>query len=1509
MPIHVNSPGWRIPSATRGGPAAATPLKGLPGEFLTGDSHVSEETVIEPAPATRGRPAAGGPLDVTVDLEPGRAAVLALRHPSGALTFHRPIAATTRGARGPAQVRFQVTVHGGGTTRGLAGTVVKAIVVKVAKLGGEKLVSLALAKLVEAFEKRSWASRGLKEGWLHVTRDTLAAQALVARAPVSPARSLLFIHGTFSNAAAGFNKLASTDFFERVKNSYDDRIFAFNHFSLHRTPEENVRLLLEGLPEHATTFDVVTHSRGGLVLRTLVERARVFGPLSKRFTLGRAVLVAAPNNGTPLATPDRWDHTVGWIANLLEMFPDNPFTIGAEFVANGLVWLANHAAGDIPGLHAMDGGADPIRELQTAADPPATAYSALVANYNPPGALLRRLVDAGLDQFFGSANDLVVPSEGGWSVFRSTRFFIPASRIGCFGPGGNLPGDSVTHVDFFRHQETADFLVAALEGRAQALTTIDPRRTLPDRRFVRGAPVVDAASAIAAEPQALPAPRPSRARRRPAEVQAGADAAASLGITIANGDLSFESSPLLLGHYVSTKLTGTEEVVNELIGGAMEYSLKLGLYPVDPGSHQVFINSYSSTERETFIPRPQAVIVAGLGPEGALQAADLVKTVRLAVVGWARRISEDASLKSMTSADARSTRRRTAAAASDPSFDVAATLLGSGGTGISAGQAAQLITQGVLEANELLASESGDRKARWPRCRRLRLIELYLDRAAEAWRALHLKLEVTPNKFSLDPTIDTGRGGHVRPSDTGYRGAPYDFITVETARTKGGIQTFEFNLDTRRARSEVRAKTAQSALLGELVAAASNDQNRDQRIGRTLSRLLVPQELADYLAGTAGIQMSLDPDSAGIPWELLDINPSEGRDQRPWAIRVQLLRKLRLGQFREHVIDTDPNDDVLVIGEPQCPPDFPRLDGARMEARRVRDVLAPRLSDPQKVTLLAAESALAAGPDAQAVVNTLFEKAWRIVHIAGHGMPGDDAASGGVVLSNGTFLGASEIKSMGKVPELVFVNCCYLAQVDDQRTGCRPYNRAQFASGVAGALMEIGVRCVVAAGWAVDDDAASEFATTFYDAILRGQRFIDAVGEARQAAWERYPGVNTWAAYQCYGDPDWRFAARAPDPNQIAVSDVDEFATIATDIALTWELQRIHVDTESHRADRYAQVNKLQKLEQKFGERWGRKGKVAEGFARAYAEAGNLESAVKWYDAAVNAPDATASMRAPEQLNNLRSRLGWELVERAIHHRRQMATQRAAAAGAGGTPETRAAAQAALVDADERLADAIKAGRALIDQALPRLQELVKFRPTMERHSLVGSTLKRRAMLNLAANQRQATLRDLRQMRAAYDDALRVGQSERREQGDHRIALFYPAANSLAADIVLKAGNRSVALDRTLVSHIERYLESRSKSEVDFWSVATEIELKQYRAIGSRTLAARLGSLKRLYQDLYARGTSARMWSSVYDSGYLVLNGYATAQGKIPKLKSRRERAAAEELLTLLRRYAHPGEE
>ena len=379
-----------------------------------------------------------------------------------------------------------------------------------------------------------------------------------------------------------------------------------------------------------------------------------------------------------------------------------------------------------------------------------------------------------------------------------------------------------------------------------------------------------------------------------------------------NGDFTFEPRALLLGHYRATQLTGTEKVMDGLIGGTMTQSLDMGVYPVSIGSHKIFINTRPNLERGSFMPRPKAVIVVGLGEEGKLRASDIAHSVCQAVVAWAQRLAESS----------RPSR----------SFELAATLIGSGGTGVNAADAARLVAQGVDHANMLLRGEDG--KDAWPHVSHLHFVELYLDRATEAWRALRLQAAATPGRYALDDAITPGIGPLRRPSDSGYRGAEFDFISVESKEDKDGTPLVSYTLDTRRARSEVRGQRAQSALLSELVTTASNDQNRDQQIGRTLFDLLIPVQLEAYLAGSGEMQIELDPQTAKIPWELLDTK-SESDDDPPWAIRVKLLRKLRVEKFREQVADAGAEASALVIGEPECPPEYPRLFGARSEALAV----------------------------------------------------------------------------------------------------------------------------------------------------------------------------------------------------------------------------------------------------------------------------------------------------------------------------------------------------------------------------------------------------------------------------------------------------------------------------------------------------------------------------------------------------------------------------------------------
>lgn len=73
----------------------------------------------------------------------------------------------------------------------------------------------------------------------------------------------------------------------------------------------------------------------------------------------------------------------------------------------------------------------------------------------------------------------------------------------------------------------------------------------------------------------------------------------------------------------------------------------------------------------------------------------------------------------------------------------------------------------------------------------------------------------------------------------------------------------------------------------------------------------------------------------------------------------------------------------------------------------------------------------------------------------------------------------------------------------------------------------MGVSALIAAGWAIDDQAARCFAKSFYGLVLDGTRFGDAVLAARQVTYRDHSSSTTWGAYQCYGEPDWRLIRRA----------------------------------------------------------------------------------------------------------------------------------------------------------------------------------------------------------------------------------------------------------------------------------------------------------------------------------------------------------------------------------------------
>src|ERR1039457_3294569 len=165
---------------------------------------------------------------------------------------------------------------------------------------------MRLPALARAWEKKRFAEAHVPLGLVRLSAE---GEKLVASRigrpsfPRAKAKGLLFLHGTFSHASAAFSDLARDGGFEALSKLYEGRVFAFNHLTVGRSPQENATALLEAVRGASldSSLDIVTHSRGGLVARLLASSAGA--P-----RVNRVFLAASPHEGTPLGSPQRGAH-------------------------------------------------------------------------------------------------------------------------------------------------------------------------------------------------------------------------------------------------------------------------------------------------------------------------------------------------------------------------------------------------------------------------------------------------------------------------------------------------------------------------------------------------------------------------------------------------------------------------------------------------------------------------------------------------------------------------------------------------------------------------------------------------------------------------------------------------------------------------------------------------------------------------------------------------------------------------------------------------------------------------------------------------------------------------------------------------------------------------------------------------------------------------------------------------------------------------------------------------
>jgi CHAT domain-containing protein len=730
-------------------------------------------------------------------------------------------------------------------------------------------------------------------------------------------------------------------------------------------------------------------------------------------------------------------------------------------------------------------------------------------------------------------------------------------------------------------------------------------------------------------------------------------AVSTLRVAVKAMDLRFSTRPIMVGHYEQDAISGAEAIIDrDLVDYALSERYSLGLYAGPVGTAVVVLRLPNDAERlrGSFC----GAVVTGLGRyDGTLAANTLTEAVR---AGALRYLLQYADCSTSRSGD----------------IPLGTLLMGYNSTAnLTIAASVEALVRGVAEANrKFKETNKGSLQIG-----SLEIVEVYLDTAISAMRALtdlaakmNLAIDALGVRLEVPPILEYGMGIRQRLDDSrtvahwqrliitdaDAGGAESALALVEDAEEASArvapavaapmrpriAERLRFVYAGQRARAETVVQQRQPGLVEALVAQQVQLNRYQPDFCRTLFQLMVPQEFKDAARQLDRIALVVDGYTANLPWELML------PDHEPLAVRARVVRQLSSSRFRRQVRQAM-EPVAYVVGNPSTENFF------RMFPQPNREPIAglDSLSGAEDEAELVAESlrrqgyrveaAIGQGRRAPEVISGLYQRPYRFVHIAAHGVfqqaGADGVARTGVVLSDGLLLSAAEIGQMEIVPDLVFLNCCHLGEINPISVA---YNRLAYS--IARELIEIGVRCVVAAGWAVDDDAASTFAETFYHCILQDKlQFGEATFEARRETYRKHGSSMTWGAYQAYGDPGWRVDPRAESISAgggrfVAVEELlDRLEQIRLRIYRRREALS-QADAESIDAE-------LRRLLSSAPKQWQQQADVKRAVAASYADLGSdyYERACKLYSEAlaVEDPLGRAPISAAEQLANLESQL------------------------------------------------------------------------------------------------------------------------------------------------------------------------------------------------------------------------------------------------------------------------------
>lgn len=716
----------------------------------------------------------------------------------------------------------------------------------------------------------------------------------------------------------------------------------------------------------------------------------------------------------------------------------------------------------------------------------------------------------------------------------------------------------------------------------------------------------------------------------------------TMKVSVSNGDLMFSGYPIIIGHFKGDGIVSAERVADNYLKGELSIKHALGNYPGDIGTHQIVV-----TKNEEF----NGACIVGLGEVDKLTSAGLTTTIEKGVTQY---LLDYCKKGQGTSAE----------------NGISVLLIGTDYGGLSVDTSIRCIIQGVQTANLKINAVKPEQTNL---IQHIEFVELFEDRSLQCFYSLKKIMNSSSDEIQIEfkqSKIRNILGSRKRllmesKSDWWQR------LTVLASYNSDdhSIKQLNYYTATNGAREEKKELQSSTSLIDDLLETISTNEQWTPQIAKTIFELLIPNDFKENIRRQTDILWVLDKDTASYPWELFQTDVEKSK---PLCINAGMIRQLATTDYK---LNTTPvnNQNVLIIGDPLTNGYCNQLPGAEKEAKEITKVFSQ--FDYQIESLIKRNSA--------DIVTSLFKQEYKIIHISGHGnFDKTQPEKCGMIIGDNVFLTPREFNQLSYTPELVFVNCCYLGKVDTEQENLYA-GRYKFAANIGTQLIENGVKVVIAAGWAVDDAAALEFANVFYACMFEGYEFGRAVLQARKTIYEKYPYTNTWGAFQCYGDPFYKLKISSKRTTkshdyiipQEAENDIENLMSKA---------QISYFDSSSLKEELDAILKAIYDFKVDTPD-------LIEKVAMAYMEVNDYKKAIELFKNVLTSEKATYTVSSLEKYNNI---LAKQLLTDYL---------------SGKHPN---------IDYE-----------AQIDIVISSLTKLLEIAETSERHSLIGSAYKRKAAI------------------------------------------------------------------------------------------------------------------------------------------------------------------------------------